>query len=98
MDFTGLTATATSPGTAGGSGVPAPLAPAAPVPAAPAGGAAGAAGGSGPAGPDAHSGASPQAVTTFLLLIIPAGLLLAMARRQVALPALLDPRGPHRPG
>jgi hypothetical protein len=33
-----------------------------------------------------------------LLLIIPAGLLLALARRQVALPALLDPRGPHRPG
>ena len=63
-----------------------------------AGGAGGAAGGGAPAGPDAHTGAGAQAVTTFLLLIIPAGLMLAMARRQVALPGLLDLRGPHRPG
>ena len=71
-----------------------PLAPVVPVPAGGAGGPAG----SGPAGPDAHSGASPQAITTLLLLMIPAGLLLALARRQVALPAWPDLRGPHRPG
>jgi hypothetical protein len=56
------------------------------------------AGGNSPAGPDAHPGAGAQAVTSLFVLILGAGLLLAMARREIALPALLDLRGPHRPG
>jgi hypothetical protein len=89
-------ATATTGGTAGGGpgvpATPAPAAPAAPAPAAPAGA------GSGPAGPDGHLVPSPSAATMVMVLIIPAGLLLALARRQAALPAAPARRGPHRPG
>jgi DNA polymerase-3 subunit gamma/tau len=88
-------ATATTGGTAGGGpGVPATPAPAtpAPAPSAPAGA------GSGPAGPDGHLVPSPSAATMVMVLIIPAGLLLALARRQAALPAAPARRGPHRPG
>ena len=51
-----------------------------------------------PSGPGRPPRRRRQAVPSVLVLIIGAGLLLAMARRQIALPALLDLRGPHRPG
>ena len=83
-------------GSGHGTGFPAPLAPSVPAPAAPAGVAG--TGGNSPAGPDANPGAGAQAVTSLFVLIIGAGLLLAMSRREIALPALLDLRGPHCPG
>ena len=88
---------ATSPASTGtgpdSPGAPAPAAPAAPAPAG-----AGSGAGNGPAGPDGHPLPSPSAATVFMVLIIPAGLLLALTRRQATLPAVLDRRGPHRPG
>ncbi|HEY6498135.1 MAG TPA: hypothetical protein VIZ20_01855 [Streptosporangiaceae bacterium] len=87
-------ATATTGGTAGGG----PGVPATPAPATPAGPAAPAGAGGGPAGPDGHLVPSPSAATLVMVLIIPAGLLLALARRQAALPAAPARRGPHRPG